>query len=98
MTMNGASTIVVELAENEKAAVSVYTRSRGEVSLQNGGSNVKTTTLKPPDSGDSIEEPKPFCTEIVANEPGPGKLSVSATPGGGSASTDYLVVYVEVFS
>lgn len=98
MTMNGASAIVVELTKNERATVSVYTRSKGEVSLRKAGSHVKTTTLKPPDSRGATEEPKPFCTEIVANEPGPGKLSVSATPGGGSASTDYFVVYVEVFS
>lgn len=93
MTMNGASTTVVELKKHEKATVSVYTRSEGGVSLSKRGSADKTVQLiRPADLKSDVSEDPPFCTEIAANEMGPGKLNVTAKPGATATPTAYLVV------
>ena len=96
MTMNGTSQTVVSLSKDEKASVSVYTKSEGKVTLLRDANVIKTVEVKRP-NGDSSS---PFCTEITfreAREGGPGKLNVTAMAGASSNSSDYLLVFVEVF-
>lgn len=90
MTMNGETRTVAKLFKNEKASVSVYTRSEGEVSLLRSKDVIKTVQVQRPDGDASL----PFCTEIASDESGPGKLDVTVK----ATSSDHILVYVEVFS
>ena len=94
MNLNGKLQTIVELTKNEKVSVSVYTSSEGEVSLLQDKKVIKTVEVTRPE-GDSSSSP--FCTKIIAEEAGPGKLSVTAKSGPTSNSADYILVYAEVF-
>lgn len=82
---------VATLVANEQATVRVYTRSTSgaTVTLTKDGSEVATVQLK------STGDDSSYCTDIVSNEKGPGKLQVKIHS---STKTDLFLVHVDVFS
>jgi hypothetical protein len=79
---------VVALISGEKATVSVYSRSGGQVSLLKDDVLVKTVELESADNSFAQR------TEIASDEKGSGKLNVSIS----GSKSDYFLVHVEVFA
>jgi len=92
LTPSGKAVTVAELKSIEKATVRVYTRSYSgaKITLLKNGNVIKEVELK----SDSDESPGPYCTDIVSDESGPGKLEVNAES---PTSSDYFLVHVAVF-
>jgi hypothetical protein len=95
LTPSGKAQLVGELATNEKATVRVYSRSTSgaKITLLKDGNVLNTVELKSSDAGD-INGPSSYCTDIVTNESGPGKLQVRAES---PSSYDHFLIHTEVF-
>eukprot|EP00797_Seminavis_robusta_P015245 Sro2295_g322340.2 (296) ;mRNA; r:7882-8769 len=82
----------VELAANEKATVSVLTRSSGGVqfTIEKSGEKVGDVVVEPDGGGSGA-----YTKTIVSGVAGPGKLTVAANSS--SSHTEYFLVVVRVY-
>jgi hypothetical protein len=99
---NGKAQSLIELSPNEKATISIYSRSLGaKVSLLKNGEEVEQVNIQGPGLGLEEGSSAPICTKLTSAEKGPGKFQILAISNSNALNSnlisDCFIVFVEVF-